>query len=245
MSSNLDPHVILVEPQLGENIGMCARAMLNCGLRSLRLVSPRDGWPSEIARRTAADADIVIDNVEVFDSVREAVTDCHRVVATTARDRSLPLPVWEAEEGAEKMKRAAAKGECVAVLFGPEASGLDNDAISRADALLRFPTNPDFPSLNLAQSVLLFGWEWRRANSADVEKGDHEPAVRADLDTFVHRLETELEESGFFLTPDLKPTSQRTLRSLFSRASPSAEEVKFLHGILTALKKKNPTGSDK
>lgn len=238
MSSNPDPVVILVQPQLGENIGMCARAMLNCGLRTLRLVSPRDGWPNEAASRAAADADLVIDGVEVFESVREAVADCQRVVATTARDRSLSTPVWEAEEGAEKMKSAASNGERVAVLFGPEASGLDNDAISRADALLRFPTNPDFPSLNLAQSVLLFGWEWRRANSADEIVDSHTPTERSDLDAFVDRLESELDESGFFLTPDLKPTSQRTLRSLFSRANPSAEEVKFLHGLVTALKRR-------
>lgn len=243
MSSNPDPIVILVEPQLGENIGMCARAMLNCGLSRLRLVSPRDGWPSENARRAAADADLVIDNAEVFDSVREAVADCQRIVASTARDRSLSTPVWQAEEAVGKLKIATADGVRVAVLFGPEASGLDNDAISRADALLRFPTNPDFPSLNLAQSVLLFGWEWQRASSTDETGGNHPPATRADLDAFVDRLETELDESGFFLTPDLKPTTQRTLRSIFSRANPSTEEVKFLHGMVTALKKKNPAGS--
>jgi len=239
MSSNPDPIVILVEPQLGENIGMCARAMLNCGLRTLRLVAPRDGWPSDIARRTAADADIVIDGAEVFASVREAVADCQRVVATSARERSLPLPVWEAEEAAGEIKEAAAKGERVAVLFGPEASGLDREAVSRADALLRFSTNPDFSSLNLAQSVLLFGWEWRRAAVPSGRGKSQISAERADIDAFVERLEEELDQSGFFLTPELKPTSQRTLRNLFTRALPSLQEVKFLHGMLTALRRSN------
>lgn len=241
MTSNTDPIVILVEPQLGENIGMCARAMLNCGLRTLRLVAPRDGWPSDVARRTAADADVVIDGAEVFESVRDAVADCQRVVATSARERSLPLPVWEAEEAAGKMKMAAAKGEQVAVLFGPEASGLDREAVSRADALLRFPTNPEFSSLNLAQSVLLFGWEWRRSAAPLEQEERQSPAERSDIDAFVDRLEGELDQGGFFLTPELKPTSQRTLRSLFTRALPSTQEVKFLHGMLTALTKRQPS----
>ncbi|MEX2578096.1 MAG: TrmH family RNA methyltransferase [Verrucomicrobiales bacterium] len=251
-SEPIDPNpiVILVEPQLGENIGMCARAMLNCGLETLRLVDPRDGWPSEPARRAAADADLVVERAEVFESVSAAVADCHRVLATSARKRSLPLPVWNADDAASRMRIAVGEGERVAVLFGPEASGLDNEAMARADAVIRFSTNPAFSSLNLAQCVLLFGWEWRRANlgarTGQREASPPKPAVetdiaaRAGLETFVERLGTELDARGFFLTPEQKPNALRTLRSLFSRSRPTEREINFLHGMLTALTKRDP-----
>lgn len=235
MSGNQDPVIILVEPQMGENIGMCARAMLNCGLTRLRLVNPRDGWPQEVARATAADADLVIDRAEVFSSLDEAIADCQRVFATTARDRSQAVPVVTAEGAAVEMKSAAARKGNVAVLFGPEASGLDGESIARADTLVRFPTNPGFSSLNLAQAVLLLGWEWRRIFVEEMEIATQGPATREELEGFLKRLNDILDERGFFLTEAMKPHSIQSLRTVFTKASATPQEVKLLHGVLTAL----------
>jgi tRNA/rRNA methyltransferase len=239
MSGNASPSrpiIVLVEPQLGENIGMCARAMLNCGLDRLRLVRPRDGWPNPAAVATAADADEVLAKAEVFASLDEALADCRHVVAATARKRSLAAPVLEAEEAAHQIAGWCEGGAETAVLFGAEASGLDNTSIARADRILTFSTNPAFPSLNLAQSVLLFGWEWRRVAGAGTSgMGEEGPVSRGDLTPFLTRLEGALEARGFFLTPDLRPTTEATLRSLFSRATPTERELALLQGVLTAL----------
>ncbi|MDF1825069.1 MAG: RNA methyltransferase [Verrucomicrobiales bacterium] len=235
MSGNQDPVIILVEPQMGENIGMCARAMLNCGLTRLRLVNPRDGWPQDTARATAADADLVIDGAEVFSRLDEAVADCHRVFATTARDRSQTLPVMTAEVAAREMAAAAGTKGGVAVLFGPEASGLDGESIARADTLVRFPTNPAFSSLNLAQAVLLLGWEWRRVAGEELIIPAKEEATRDELEGFLNRLNETLDERGFFLTAEMKPHSVQSLRTLFSKAGATPQEIKLLHGVLTAL----------
>lgn len=239
MSGNASPArplIVLVEPQLGENIGMCARAMLNCGLDRLRLVRPRDGWPNPAAVATAADADEVLAKAEVFASLDDALADCRHVVAATARKRSLAAPVLEAEEAARQIADWGEVGAETAVLFGAEASGLDNNSIARADHILTFSTNPAFPSLNLAQSVLLFGWEWRRAVAAGASRAEEEePVARGDLTPFLARLEGALEARGFFLTPDLRPTTEATLRSLFSRATPTERELALLQGVLTAL----------
>ncbi|MEC5126107.1 RNA methyltransferase [Verrucomicrobiales bacterium BCK34] len=236
MTIKQQPIVILVEPQLGENIGMCARAMLNCGLEELRLVNPRDGWPSAVARQTAADADRVIDGVRVFSSLEEALADCHRVFATTARDRSITVPLLNAGPAALEMKSLIEADQRVGILFGPEASGLTNDDLVRADTLVRFPTNPEFSSLNLAQCVLLFGWEWRRVEESETVPQENEAASdKAELFGFVNRLERSLDEKGFFLSEEQKPSALRTLRGIFSKAQPTERELNFLHGALTAL----------
>ncbi len=237
MSGNPRPVIVLVSPQKAENIGMCARAMLNCGLSRLRLVNPRQGWPNEAARRTAADADEVLDQAERFGSLDEAIADCRHVVAATARPRSLPIPVAEAGEAAEKVVAWSRAGAQAAILFGAEACGLDTDSVSRADCLLKFATNPEFPTLNLAQSVLLFSWEWRAAaRRGEQAKAPAAPvARRADLEGFFGRLERALDERGFFLTPELRPTAIKRLRSLFVRAAPEERDVSMLHGVLTAL----------
>ncbi|MBP6602087.1 MAG: hypothetical protein KA250_09815 [Verrucomicrobiales bacterium] len=235
MSINLQPIIILVEPQLGENIGMCARAMLNCGLHRLRLVRPRDGWPNPAAVATAADADLVLEKVEVFPTLAEAIADCHHVIATSARDRAIPLPVMSSSDAVGRLAEWSEKGAQVAVVFGPEASGLDNAAISRAEILMRFETNPDFSSLNLAQCVLLFGWEWKRCEKRELNGTVNKSASRQSLDAFLKRLEGQLDLGGFFLTPDLRPTTVRSLHSIFSRASVSERELALLQGMLTAL----------
>ncbi|MEM1442553.1 MAG: TrmH family RNA methyltransferase [Verrucomicrobiota bacterium] len=223
-------------PQLGENIGMCARAMLNCGLKRLRLVNPRDGWPQTSARAAAADADVVIDSAEVFESLEEALADCSRVYATTARQRSQSTPVVDAEIAAGEMQASVQAGETVAVLFGAEASGLDGESISHADTLVRFPTNPEFSSLNLAQAVLLLGWEWLRVSEGKSPIEPMEPtATREEFESYFARLVDLLESSGFFLTEEMKPHSVRTLRSIFSKTKATSRELQLLHGTLTAL----------
>lgn len=238
MSGNQDPVIILVEPQMGENIGMCARAMLNCGLQRLRLVNPRDGWPQEVARATAADADVVIDRAEVFATLDEAIADCHRVFATTARERSQTVPVLTADAAAQELISTTASEGTAAVLFGPEASGLDGESIARADTLVRFPTNPEFSSLNLAQAVLLLGWEWRRASEEDTLLPAEEVATREELEGFLQRLNSALDEKGFFLTEEMKSHSMQSLRTLFTKTKPEPKEVKLLHGVITALDRK-------
>lgn len=247
MSINPQPIIVLVEPQLGENIGMCARAMLNCGLEHLRLVRPRDGWPNSAAVATAADADSVLEKAEMYETVEAAIADCHHVIATSARGRSLAVPLVSSDEASSRVASWSASGETVAVIFGPEASGLDNEVIARAETVMRFETNPDFPSLNLAQSVLLFGWEWKRAAAAlpgETEDGGGRaaPARRLDLARFLDRLEGALDQREFFLTPDLKPTTVKILRSLFSRTMASEKEVNLLHGVLTALSREKNSG---
>ncbi|MGY8639840.1 MAG: RNA methyltransferase [Verrucomicrobiales bacterium] len=234
-ASSDHPVIILVQPQLGENIGMCARAMLNCGLERMRLVNPRDGWPNEKAVAASADAEAVISGAEVFDSVADAVADCSRVYATTARKRALQLPVDDATEAAQKIHSEVGT---TAILFGPEASGLDNDAVSHADRILNFPINPGFSSLNLAQAVLLLGWEWWRCRDEHFENIREEPAVpREALAAFLDRLESALGEGDFFKTPEMRPHTMRNMRTLFNRARPTEQELNTLHGVLKALKK--------
>lgn len=217
---------------------MCARAMLNCGLDQLRLVRPRDGWPNENARATAADADSVLENAKLYDHIDDAIADCQRVYAATARQRSLRIPGLDLREAVCEMVEAAPPPK-TAILFGPEASGLDNETLSRADRLIHFATNPDFPSLNLAQAVLLFGWEWRQ--SSPVESASigsvNLPATREETNAFLSRLEQALDDSQFFVSQEQRPNTIRSLRAFFTRSNTSDEELRMLHGVLTALKK--------
>jgi tRNA/rRNA methyltransferase len=239
------PIIVLVETQLGENIGMCARAMLNCGIRQLRLVRPRDGWPNKAATITAADADLVLDGTEVFEDIDSAVTDCQRVYAATARQRSLNIPGLDLREAVTEIVSAIpappsdpAAQRKVAIVFGPEASGLDNETLSRADRLVHFPTNPDFSSLNLAQAVLLFAWEWWQSTPADrLPANDKPPAKREETNAFLKRLEQALDDAAFFLSAEQKPYTLRTLRTMFTRINPTTKEVRMLQGALTSLTK--------
>lgn len=237
MTIKPQPVIILVEPQMGENIGMCARAMLNCGLQRLRLVNPRQSWPNKAAMATAADADLVLQELEIFETLDQALEDCHRVFATTARNRSLNVPFKPVSDAVADAKKGIGRGHQVAFLFGPEASGLDNEAIARADLLLKFPTNPEFSSLNLAQAVLLLGWEWLKAPQEPDNLTRTETPNRGQLEEFLNRLESELLGKGFFLTNDLRPHSSKTLRSIFTKARLSQSELKMMHGVLSALTK--------
>lgn len=232
------PAVILVDPQLGENIGTAARAMLNCGLTDLRLVRPRDGWPNPKAVRASSGADIVIDNARLYDRTEDAVADLTRVYATTARQRYMVKPVVTPRQAAAEMRAATDAGPC-GVLFGRERTGLENDDLALADALLNVPLNPGFTSLNLAQAVLLIGYEWFTA--ADDTPGrrlsdaGHAPATKDELVNLFRHLEQELDAAEFFHVDAKRPSMVRNLRNMLQRADLTDQEVRTLHGVVTAL----------
>ena len=233
------PTIILVQPQLGENIGTAARAMFNCGLTELRLVKPRDGWPNERAVAMASGADIVLDNAQLFDSVEAAIADLRRVYATTARDRFMVKRVVTPRQAAGEMRRFVAAGEGCGILFGPERAGLVNDHIALADTVLSVPLNPAFSSLNLGQAVLLVGYEWFAAGEAALpelmQTGHSRPGTKEELLGFMAHLEEELDRSGFMRTKEKRPSMVRNLRNLFQRAQLTEQELRTLHGVVTAL----------
>ncbi len=226
------PAILLVRPQLGENIGMAARAMLNCGLDELRIVAPRDGWPNPAARAAAAGADAVIDGARLFDNAAEAVVDLQLVLATTARRRDVEKPVHGPREAARLLRDSGARA---GILFGPERSGLDNDELGLAAAIIEAPLNPAFPSLNLAQAVFLTAWEWRMAGPPP---DPPPPSARARADAFEgfwRHLDGALDAAGYYREPKLKPTIQRNLRALFARAGLTDQEVRTLRGVIARL----------
>ena len=240
------PVVILARPQMAENIGAAARAMMNCGLTDLRLVAPRDGWPNPVAVPMAAGGAEIIENATVFDSVAAAAHDLGFLAAASARRRDMPLQ--EADPRAAAGLVLAHSGRA-GLLFGPEASGLDNDEVVHADILVTASLNPDYPSLNLAQAVLLLAWEWRaamlQAQGGAPAKAPtaSQPAPIAERDYFFQRLENALDDGQFFATPEMAPVVKRNLRALFTRAAPSSQEISTLHGVIQALtKQRRSTG---
>lgn len=245
------PAIILVEPQLHENIGMVARAMANFGLDDLRLVNPRDGWPSERARVTASKADHVIDAVRVFTTLEEAVGDLHYVLATTARPRDGFKEVIGPAEASGEMRRRIGQGQGCGVLFGRERWGLNNEEITRADVIVTFPVNPAFASLNIAQAVLLMSYEWMnsglgRPGAPRFEKPLQGPATKNELKSLFDYLEPALDVRGYFRTEDKKPKMVDNLRAVLTRPGYSADELSVLRGIFVSLEKftpKRPKGS--
>ena len=240
------PTIILVRPQLGENIGMAARAMLNCGLSEMRLVAPRDGWPNERARRAASGADVVLDGARLFDSVGEAVADLQHVVATTARARDLVQRIVTARHAASEIHGWIAAGERVGILFGPERTGLENDDIVHADTTLSIPLNPQFSSLNVAQAVLLVSYEWiAAADETPAERMSEHAARPADKDEmrnlFAH-LERALDQSGFLRHQAMRPAMVNNLRALLQRAAMTEQEVRTFHGVIKFLGKQKHDG---
>ncbi|MBP5856968.1 RNA methyltransferase [Marivibrio halodurans] len=241
------PVIVLVSPQLGENIGMVARAMLNCGVTELRLVNPRDGWPSEKARDASSGALSVIDGARVFTSTAEAIADLTRVYATTARPREMVGRVLTPRAAGVEMRAEATAGERRAgILFGGERSGLGNEDVSLADTIITVPLNPDFTSLNLAQAVLLVTYEWftaaDRTEPERLETNLSGIAGKGDLDNFVTRLGHVLDRGGFFRSPDMRPSVMRNIRNLFQRARPTEQEIRTLHGIVAAARRAGPEG---
>ena len=239
MSGPSQPAFILVRSQMGENIGAAARAMWNFGLQRMRLVEPRDGWPNPRAVAMASGAGRVLDGAQVVDDLAEAVGDCTFVYATTARPRDLTKTVFSPEEAARDMARRVLEGERVGVLFGPERAGLQNEDVARANAIISVDVNPEFPSLNLAQCVLLVAYEWRRAthNAPMVreEMGGTQRASLLEVDHLGRHYEERLEEAGFFF-PDHKAESMKlSLRNLWSRMPLTTQDVQTLHGMLRQM----------
>ncbi|MGV8997818.1 MAG: RNA methyltransferase [Parvibaculaceae bacterium] len=233
------PAMILVAPQMGENIGTAARAMLNFGLSEMRLVAPRDGWPNDRARAVSSGADLVIDNVVVHQTTEQAVADLDFVIATTARHREMLKPVLTPETAAKKLREVVAAGGKAGVLFGPERTGLTNDDVVLADAVLMVPVNPAFASLNLAQAVLLIGYEWfKGADATPAERLDYQgsrPATKEEMLGFFGHLEGELDRFGFLKPIEKRPSMIRNIRNLFQRAGMSEQEVRTFRGIVASL----------
>ncbi len=234
-SKALPPAIVLVRPQLGENIGKAARAMLNFGLADLRLVAPRDGWPNPSAGPAASGADIVLEQARVFDTVAEAVADCPFVYATTVRKRGLVMPVVSPQEAAREIRGHDGPS---AILFGAERSGLETDEVALAGKIVTVPVNPEFRSLNLAQAVLLLAYEWSRQEHLAVPTlGDEaEPrAEHAHLEGLIQQLYAALDQADYFHPPDRTPATKNTIRTILTKAGWSAREVQALRGIVRAL----------
>lgn len=230
-----NPVVILHEPQMGENIGAVARAMANFGLSRLRLVRPRDGWPNPKAQPMAAGADFVLDGVEVFRDLSEALGDLRLVFATTARSREMLKPSVTPAEAAAQARAFSAPG-AVGFLFGSERAGLANDAVAFADAILTIPTSQRFSSLNLAQAVLLCGYEWHRTGDAPIKVTDGPlPATKGELHGFFLQLESALDEGGFLFPKEKRASMVLSLRAMWQRAGLLEQDVRTLRGIVTAL----------
>jgi len=233
------PAIILVHPQLGENIGTVARAMWNCGLSDLRLVAPRDGWPSERAIAASSGADIVLDRARVYDTTADAVASLERVYATTARPRDMTKPVFTPRGLAGEMRATIARGENVGVLFGAERSGLVNEDVMRSFGIVTVPLNPSFTSLNLAQAVLLIGYEWYTSVDATppgvLEIGDGMPATAAEVDALLDHLDHELDKAEYYREQNLRPTMQRNLHNVFRRATMTEQEVRSFRGVVARL----------
>ena len=245
------PAIVLVEPQLGENIGMVARAMANFGLRELRLVNPRDGWPSEKARAAASRADHVIEAVRVFPDLSSAIADLNFVFATTARQRDGFKPVRGPVEAGRALKAREAGGQRTGILFGRERFGLSNEEVGAADEIVTFPVDPGFASLNIAQAVLLMAYEWRKAGFDKETETNFStvgmvPATKQQLQGLFDHLEAALEARGYFRPATKKPKMVENLRSVLTRAGFAEPELKVLRGVVASLdyySPKAPRGS--
>jgi tRNA/rRNA methyltransferase len=231
------PAVILVYPQLGENIGMAARAMLNCGLSDLRLVQPRDGWPSEKARRASAGADQVLEDAGLFETVSDAIHDLDLIYAASTRQRSMTKPVFTPPAAASAMRERNLPG--TGIMFGNEAMGLNNDHLALADAMVSVPLNEEFSSLNLAQAVLITAYEWFKAADATPEiqmpMTHTRPANKEELMGLFEHLERDLDAGGFFHIREKRPIMVRNLRNLLQRAKLTEQEVRTLRGVISGL----------
>ena len=234
MSSAPKPVIVLVRPQLGQNIGKSARAMLNFGLAEMRLVAPRDGWPNPEAGPAASGADVVLEKARVYKTVQDSIADCSLVFASTVRRRDLVMPVVAPEEMAD---RVAASTERCAILFGPERSGLETDEVALANAIVTVPINPEFASLNLAQAVILLAYEWsKRGELAQPTVKELEPAApHAELEGLISQLNEELDAKGYFHPPSRTQATKNTLRTIFTKSGWSSREVKAVRGVIRAL----------
>jgi tRNA/rRNA methyltransferase len=261
------PIIILTRPQLVENIGAVARAMLNCGLAELRIVAPRDGWPQPtasghimpvmegwIAERlfaASSGADEVLNNAQLFPDLTTALTDIHHVYATTARDHYMVKPWTTPKLATPIIQQQITDGLKIGILFGPERTGLTHDDMSFANEVLCIPANPVHSSFNLAQAVLIIAYEWYQAQETTILKPRVEqsrPATKAELHNLFERLEREMDISGFYTTEEMRPTMVRNVRNALQRATMTDQEIRTLHGVITALidgpkRRKPPEGN--
>ncbi|MEM6414451.1 MAG: RNA methyltransferase [Pseudomonadota bacterium] len=232
------PRIILVQPQLGENIGAAARAMLNFGLSDMSIVDPRDGWPNERAIAMASGARAVLDGASVHSMLDDALIEQNYVLATTARPRELLLPVLSPKAAIEQIKDRLLDGQNCSILFGAERRGLENADLLKTDGIISIPVNPAFPSLNLAQAVLVCGYEWalaagRKPTESDLERVP--PASKADFDRLIEHLTEKLDEAQYFYPPEKKPAKLRNLTVALARAQLTEGEVRTLRGVIKAL----------
>jgi tRNA/rRNA methyltransferase len=235
------PIIILVRPQLGENIGKAARAMLNFGLTEMRLVAPRDGWPNPMAGPTSAGADIVIGGAKVFDTLASATADINHIYATTVRKRGVTKPVVTPEQAARQIHTAQGRS---AILFGTERSGLGTEEVAMAREIITVPINPDFGSLNLAQAVVLCAYEWSKLQSMASPPMVvlDPPAPQGELDGMIGQLFEMLNDRGYFFPPERTAVTEGTLRNLLTKPSWSSGEVRTIRGVLNVLKKGKGAG---
>ena len=228
------PVIVLVRPQLGQNIGKAARAMLNFGLTEMRLVAPRDGWPNPDAGPSASGADIVLEQAQVFDTVQDAVADCSTIFASTVRRRDLIMPVVSPQEMADQIVASPARA---AILFGPERSGLATEDVALSNAIVTVPINPKFGSLNLAQAVILLAYEWSKRSELAVppSKELEPPAPHGELEGMIVQFEEELAAKGYFYPVSRMQVTKNTIRTIFTKTGWSSREVKAMRGIVRAL----------
>jgi tRNA/rRNA methyltransferase len=235
----IPPVFVLVRPQMGENIGAAARAMLNFGLERMRIVDPRDGWPNSAAVAVASGAGRVLDQAQICPDVATAVADCDFVFATTARGRELTKPIYSPEAAMAHARNLIAAGKKVAVLFGPERAGLENDDVVRANAIITVPVNPAFPSLNLGQCVLLVGYEWRRETEVVAEMvyemARTEFASAQEVEKLGDHYEQRLGDAGFFYPPEKVSGMKEGLRNMWTRLGLTRAEVQTFHGMLRQI----------
>ncbi|SDE09281.1 RNA methyltransferase [Limimaricola pyoseonensis] len=233
------PAFVLIRPQMGENIGAAARAMWNFGLDRMRVVAPRDGWPQERAVALASGAGRLLDEAMLASDTAEAVSDCTFVYATTARPRGLTKEVMTPEAAMRDAAERISQGQKVAVMFGPERAGMENDDIARANAIVSVPVNPEFASLNLGQCVLLLAYEWRRASAEvedrRVEMAGAEWAQAHEVEKLAEHYEGRLDEAGFFFPEHKAAHMKQTLRNLWSRMPLTRSDVQTLHGVMRQM----------
>lgn len=237
-SAHLQPAFVLIRPQMGENIGAAARGMWNFGLDRMRIIAPRDGWPNQKAVAMASGAGRLLDEAQIFEDTQGALADCDYVYATTARPRGLTKVVLTPEAAMQDARKRIGEGQKVAVMFGPERSGMENDDIARANAIISVPVNPDFPSLNLAQCVLLTGYEWRReAVEVDASRVDAagDWAEQIEIEKLSDHYEERLETARFFYPEHKAENMKLNLRNMWSRMPMTRADVQMLHGMMRQM----------
>jgi tRNA/rRNA methyltransferase len=232
------PAIVLVEPQLGENIGAVARAMLNFGMSNLVIVNPRDGWPNEKAVAMASGASVVLDHARIAQTTAEGLSAFHHVLAMTARPRESLLPVLTPREAAAAMKARTAHGERCAILLGPERTGLSNEDVSRADGVISIAVNPAFASLNVAQAAVVIAYEWAIASGVEPPPADLDlapPATKEQFEGFIDQLFESLADARYFFPEERRPVLERKIKTAFARAGLTEGEVRTLRGVVKAL----------